>query len=71
MAGGPRKFSEKIALLNQKEAEGNAAFDSIMVEVKAIVSVDLKSKIFYLFWLFLLMLLYMCLLLFCIDIIHS
>lgn len=36
MAGGPRKFSEKIALLNQKEAEGNAAFDSIMVEVKAI-----------------------------------
>lgn len=38
MAGGPRKFSEKIALLNQKEAEGNAAFDSIMVEVKSIVS---------------------------------
>jgi len=35
-SGGPRKFSEKIALLNQKEAEGNAAFDSIMVEVKSI-----------------------------------
>lgn len=38
MAGGPRKFSEKIALLNQKEAEGNAAFASIMGEVKSIVS---------------------------------
>ncbi len=37
MAGGPRKFSEKIALLNQKEAEGNTAFDSIMAEVKSIV----------------------------------
>ncbi len=37
MAGGPRKFSEKIALLNQKEAEGNLAFDSIMVAVKSIV----------------------------------
>jgi hypothetical protein len=35
---GPRKFSEKIALLNQKQAEGNAAFDSIMVEVKSIVT---------------------------------
>ncbi|CAF0848139.1 unnamed protein product [Brachionus calyciflorus] len=33
MAGGPRKFSEKIALLNQKEAEANAAFHSIMGEV--------------------------------------
>jgi hypothetical protein len=38
MSGGPRKFSEKIALLNQKQAEGNAAFDSIMVEVKSIVN---------------------------------
>ncbi|RNA16776.1 hypothetical protein BpHYR1_003047 [Brachionus plicatilis] len=33
MAGGPRKFSEKIALLNQKEAEVNAAFNSIMGEI--------------------------------------
>ena len=37
MSGGPRKFSEKIALLNLKQQEGNAAFDSIMVEVKSIV----------------------------------
>ncbi len=37
MAGGPRKFSEKIALLNQKEAEANAAFCSIMDEVSRIV----------------------------------
>lgn len=29
----PRKFSEKIALLNQKEAEGNAEFERIMREV--------------------------------------
>ena len=35
---GPRKFSEKIALLYQKQEEGNAAFDSIMGQVKAIVS---------------------------------
>ena len=33
MAGGPRKFSEKIALLNQKEAEGNAAYASVMAQV--------------------------------------
>ena len=37
MAGGPRKFSEKIALLNQKEAEANAAFSLIMDEVSRIV----------------------------------
>lgn len=29
----PRKFSEKIALLNQKGAEGTAAFNQIMQEV--------------------------------------
>ncbi len=29
----PRKFSEKIALHNQKQAEGNAAFEAIMREV--------------------------------------
>lgn len=33
MAATPRKFSEKIALLNQKEAEGTAEFDRIMREV--------------------------------------
>ena len=33
MAGTPRKFSEKIALLNQKELEGTAEFDKIMREV--------------------------------------
>lgn len=41
MAGGPRKFSEKIALLNQKEAEANAAFCSIMDEVSRIVRIFL------------------------------
>jgi hypothetical protein len=44
MSGGPRKFSEKIALLTQKQAEGNAAFDSIMVEVKSIVRNDNFSR---------------------------
>lgn len=33
MANNPRKFSEKIALLNQKEQEGNAEFEKIMREV--------------------------------------
>lgn len=33
-AGSPRKFSEKIALLNKKEAEGNAAFERIIKEVE-------------------------------------
>lgn len=31
----PRKFSEKIALLNKKEAEGNAEFEEIIKEVQA------------------------------------
>lgn len=30
----PRKFSEKIALHNQKQAEETAAFNAIMNEVK-------------------------------------
>ena len=47
MAGGPRKFSEKIALLNQKEAEGNAAFASIMGEVKSIVIILLFNFMKY------------------------
>jgi hypothetical protein len=35
----PRKFSEKIALLNQKEAEGNAEFERIMREVSEVSKV--------------------------------
>lgn len=31
----PRKFSEKIAMHNQKQAEETAAFDRIMKEVSA------------------------------------
>lgn len=31
----PRKFSEKIALLNKKEVEGNAEFEEIIKEVQA------------------------------------
>jgi hypothetical protein len=40
--GGPRKFSEKIALLNQKQAEGDAAFDLIMSQVHSIVIIHLN-----------------------------
>ncbi|CAF0935930.1 unnamed protein product [Adineta ricciae] len=35
MSGGPRKFSEKIALIQQKQAEGDAAFNTIINEVEA------------------------------------
>jgi hypothetical protein len=31
----PRKFAEKIALLQQKQAEGDAAFNTILYEVEA------------------------------------
>ncbi|XP_043487868.1 CREB-regulated transcription coactivator 1-like isoform X7 [Polistes fuscatus] len=34
----PRKFSEKIALLNQKEAQETAAFEAIMREVSDVVT---------------------------------
>lgn len=34
----PRKFSEKIALLCQKEAEGTAEFERIMREVSEVSS---------------------------------
>lgn len=37
----PRKFSEKIALLSQKEAEGNAAYEAIIKEVNATTKVSL------------------------------
>lgn len=40
----PRKFSEKIALLNQKEAEGNAEFERIMREVSE-VSAKVESSL--------------------------
>lgn len=33
MASNPRKFSEKIALHTQKQAEETAAFEQIMKEV--------------------------------------
>ena len=38
---GPRKFSDKIALLTQKQIEGNAAFDAILREVSATTRVAL------------------------------
>lgn len=44
----PRKFSEKIALHNQKQAEETAAFEKIMREVS-----DATSKVrnvFLFFW---------------------
>jgi hypothetical protein len=31
----PRKFSEKIALIQQKQAEDDAAFNTIIYEVEA------------------------------------
>ncbi|XP_033108846.1 CREB-regulated transcription coactivator 1-like [Anneissia japonica] len=36
MTSSPRKFSEKIALHAQRQAEGNAAFDKIMKDVSNI-----------------------------------
>ena len=36
----PRKFAEKIALLQQKQAEGDAAFQTIIYEVEAAKQVD-------------------------------
>ena len=36
MAANPRKFSEKIALMRAKEAEGDAAFHQILTEVSGI-----------------------------------
>ena len=44
----PRKFAEKIALLQQKQAEGDAAFNTILYEVEAAKNVrqsdDEKQK---------------------------
>lgn len=36
MSETPRKFETKIALLNQKEAEANASFASIIAEIQSI-----------------------------------
>jgi Transducer of regulated CREB activity, N terminus len=36
----PRKFAEKIALMNQKEAEQNAAYQQIMADVTPITRVS-------------------------------
>ena len=36
----PRKFSEKIALHNQKQAEETAAFEQIMNEVSKVARVS-------------------------------
>ena len=38
----PRKFSEKIALHNQKQAEETAAFDEIMRQVKITTRVRIR-----------------------------
>ena len=40
----PRKFAEKIALLQQKQAEGDAAFNTILCEVEAAKQVRTKRK---------------------------
>lgn len=45
MANNPRKFSEKIALHNQKQAEETAAFEQIMKEVIGATRVS-KMKTF-------------------------
>lgn len=40
----PRKFAEKIALMQQKQAEGDAAFQTIIYEVEAAKKVWLMKK---------------------------
>lgn len=45
MASQPRKFSEKIALHNQKQAEGDAAFQQIMREVTDVTSNPARSNL--------------------------
>lgn len=46
----PRKFSEKIALLNQKEAQDSAAFEAIMKEVSNVTSRVRKYQYYPLAW---------------------
>lgn len=38
MSEKPRKFEQKIALLNQKQAEVNKEFELIMNQIKSIVN---------------------------------
>ncbi len=40
----PRKFAEKIALLQQKQAESDAAFNTILYEVEAAKQVGQRNK---------------------------
>lgn len=40
MANNPRKFSEKIALLNQKQQECNVEFEKILQEVSGAIKVS-------------------------------
>ena len=53
----PRKFSEKIALHNQKQAEETAAFEAILREVSVTTRVSKQSarwstyvRIYRIFW---------------------
>lgn len=46
----PRKFSEKIALLNQKEAQDSAAFEAIMKEVSNVTSRVRIYQVSYSLW---------------------
>lgn len=43
----PRKFSEKIALHNQKQAEETAAFEQIMKEVIGATRVSRDMNVFF------------------------
>lgn len=42
--GSPRKFAEKIALLNKKEAEANAEFEKIIKEVEETTRAPCSSR---------------------------
>lgn len=46
MAGNPRKFSEKIALHTQKQAEETAAFEQIMKEVTEVATRVIKTLLY-------------------------
>jgi len=43
MASNPRKFSEKIALHNQKQKEETEAFEKVMRDVTSVVRVSQRS----------------------------
>lgn len=44
----PRKFSEKIALHNQKQAEETAEFEKIMREVQGVTTTKVSTEVFHL-----------------------